>query len=854
VIDADYFEQMGVGTQSKRPDDWFADEEPPEATAPSDEMSWLHEISDVTGEAAPEAESVPDVDVDSFLSSFDAEQIQLPSTDELNLATNAELDQLFSTETAASIEKSKPRKPKTKPELTPDAPEWLAGAAPVVSEESAAALVRKRKDKPLEDLPNRLQSLHERGLEVPGSVSETPVAGPMANLLPGVSDILPALEIEPAAPLKVGETALSDQQRERARLLKALVGLGGMARVAEQGAAAEEFEWAKDEAEQVALPAAKAAARRRTGFRVDRLLIALLLALGVIAPFALKGLRLGDLPPRAFAVGSRQQAAFDLVNNLKPGGKVLVGIEYGPTAAAELDSAADALLRHIWLRGGYPVLIGENPVGLLHAGNVAQAINDDDAFLAQLGRANRPFTPNQDYYVIRYLTGSAVGLRALGQDPTSVLRTDVHGDDTNLRINALSDFALVVVVGESAEDVRAWAEQIVPLTGAPLVVATGYVAAPLSEPYIAARASSSGMLVGYRDAYTYGKMLNVMLYGEEIEPTKPPTEVPTQLPTNAGGTPVEATLPAGQASATPALAATKPPTFTPTFTATPTATSTSTPTPTSTPTDTPTNTPTPTDTLTPTPTPLPVAVVQSTQAINVRSGAGRTFPPVGVLRPREQVIVLGQSDDGKWLNVQLPDGRSGWVSADLLQILPPQPQGGPVSTEEPTPTAEGSSRRIDIRMLGRPRLLRPHNQGDATATPNVFDMTQQSMQQTLTAIAPSSINGTLTQAAPEVSLTLTSAVVSDEQNFRATQSSLQLTLTAVVVTPGAQITAQSTVAAPAAASSSSTAGVTTTARPVVTPYRDERWYAMTMGVIIAVVVIAGGNLFNILRRLFRRGR
>jgi type VI secretion system secreted protein VgrG len=35
-------------------------------------------------------------------------------------------------------------------------------------------------------------------------------------------------------------------------------------------------------------------------------------------------------------------------------------------------------------------------------------------------------------------------------------------------------------------------------------------------------------------------------------------------------------------------------------------------------------------------------------------------------------------------------------------------------------------------------------------------------------------------------------------------------------------------------------------------YRDERWYSYTIGIIVAAVVIAFGNLFNILRFLFRR--
>jgi hypothetical protein len=37
-------------------------------------------------------------------------------------------------------------------------------------------------------------------------------------------------------------------------------------------------------------------------------------------------------------------------------------------------------------------------------------------------------------------------------------------------------------------------------------------------------------------------------------------------------------------------------------------------------------------------------------------------------------------------------------------------------------------------------------------------------------------------------------------------------------------------------------------------YRDERWYATTLGIIAAIVVIAAGNLINIVRAFRRRGR
>ena len=37
-------------------------------------------------------------------------------------------------------------------------------------------------------------------------------------------------------------------------------------------------------------------------------------------------------------------------------------------------------------------------------------------------------------------------------------------------------------------------------------------------------------------------------------------------------------------------------------------------------------------------------------------------------------------------------------------------------------------------------------------------------------------------------------------------------------------------------------------------YRDARWYGMTLGIVAAVVIIAFGNLINIVRFLRKRRR
>jgi hypothetical protein len=48
--------------------------------------------------------------------------------------------------------------------------------------------------------------------------------------------------------------------------------------------------------------------------------------------------------------------------------------------------------------------------------------------------------------------------------------------------------------------------------------------------------------------------------------------------------------------------------------------------------------------------------------------------------------------------------------------------------------------------------------------------------------------------------------------------------------------------------------ITITLPPHSPDYRDERWYAMTLGIIVSASVISFGAVFNIIRSILRRRR
>jgi hypothetical protein len=162
-----------------------------------------------------------------------------------------------------------------------------------------------------------------------------------------------------------------------------------------------------------------------------------------------------------------------------------------------------------------------------------------------------------------------------------------------------------------------------------------------------------------------------------------------------------------QQSALPATATLAPiVSMTPRFTATPLASRTPLPTFTLTPSDTPIP-PTPSDTPTPTEIPPIIGIVASINTVNVREGPGVSFAAFEAVRPGSRLVVLGQNAEGNWLNVELDDGREGWIATSLVRL---QDTPTPVPTMTPSPD-------LTALALGTPLPTAILGGGTVTPTP-----------------------------------------------------------------------------------------------------------------------------------------
>jgi len=587
-----------------------------------------------------------DIDLDAFLDSIDDGETDLVVAAPTNLDNIFENDFLALDENAPIQENA---------EIPEDAPEWLRQLSEKDDANTAAALVRQQDDRPVEELSDRLMVLRQKGLDIGTTepVSETDAKEADSAIDSVLPDVAEHLDI-PKMPTSGTDTTLNtetevDLNRKQQRQLALLESLIGSTMPTNQPQ-----------------PRRRLRLRRLSvpqGIPAFRWLMVSLLILGILIPFV-ADVNIGTPPPNRFSVGTTEYEAFFRVETLRPDNLVLVAVEYSATSAGELDELTRALIAHIMQKGARPVIVSSDVIGLSRAENIAETLTSVSV-------------RNRAYYPIRYITGGTIGLREISTTPNRIFSVDTHGQPTGLRINSLDDFALGIIIAENVESMRGWMEQIAPLTEMNWIVATGQSAAPLVQTYTDSVESVGGLLVGYEDAFTYGAFISPSAQtvpttdndSEAVPVQSTPIPQPTEIPNEPSSEPTEDTSIAQPTEELPVESENEP-TVEPTIEISTDDTSVESteiiPEPTvDTPTETPEVEAPAQDAF------VRVGTVNSTGAINIRSGAGTTFNAIGALQGGTQVPIIDEAvaDDGVlWYQIELPDGSTGWVANFLLIV------------------------------------------------------------------------------------------------------------------------------------------------------------------------------------------
>lgn len=382
------------------------------------------------------------------------------------------------------------------PQLQPD---WIADLRPDVPVNiKAGNLEFEMEQTKIADMPEALRALRERSAALSAlsqaeqAQQASPASGPLAGIVGGlgVTEIAEDLEsdFQVGAALRVAES-----QRRQIEFLESALSV--VRREAD----------ARREGEVVIPEAIKVRTRARP--KPDRIVVSLILLALLIAPFITDGLHLEAFEaPGSDRLLVDQRAVHEAVDTLEAGDYVLISFDYGPTASRELNPLAEAVIRDIIKQGGIPLLTGISPLGVLNSRSVINDLAQDETLLTALNREDA-LQPREDYVALNYIPGEAVGIRSLTRNElagAALFEVDSEGEETGLDIGELhdEDVAFIIVIGETLDDARRWAEQLNDDDIQKYLLTTA-AAEPLIQVYVDDDLAYQGYLAGYRDTYSY---------------------------------------------------------------------------------------------------------------------------------------------------------------------------------------------------------------------------------------------------------------------------------------------------------------------------------------------------------------
>ena len=190
-----------------------------------------------------------------------------------------------------------------------------------------------------------------------------------------------------------------------------------------------------------------------------RALFYLLVLAAAILPLLFPGLGADWVQPRPTV-----RALADTVAALPTGAPVLLVWGYDAGYGGEMDPLARALLRHLAQRQARIDLVALSPASLGQARLTVAGLRADAGAIAVQG----------------YVPVSEAGWRLLANGAAAAL-----GATEPVESVAIADYALVLILGDSAATVRGWIEQVAPYTGvSPYALVTAR-SEPALWPYLA---------------------------------------------------------------------------------------------------------------------------------------------------------------------------------------------------------------------------------------------------------------------------------------------------------------------------------------------------------------------------------
>ena len=197
------------------------------------------------------------------------------------------------------------------------------------------------------------------------------------------------------------------------------------------------------------------------------------------------------------------QTAYDAMDDLEYGSKVLVSFEYGPSTKPEIHPMTYAVLRHLFKNGHKVYITCLWPDGQFMAEEAIEEISEQEFNL----------TYGKDYVLLGFRPGNEAVVKGIVSNIRKLYSTDARGTLTDKipmmeGINQLADFDFIFTASAGYPGTVEWVQYGADPTGVPM--STGVTSIQVNEvmPYVQS-GQVKGILAGMPGAAEYEKLVGV---------------------------------------------------------------------------------------------------------------------------------------------------------------------------------------------------------------------------------------------------------------------------------------------------------------------------------------------------------
>ena len=197
------------------------------------------------------------------------------------------------------------------------------------------------------------------------------------------------------------------------------------------------------------------------------------------------------------------QTAYDAMDDLEYGSKVLVSFEYGPSTKPEIHPMTYAVLRHLFKNGHKVYITCLWPDGQFMAEEAIEEIAEQEFNL----------TYGKDYVLLGFRPGNEAVVKGIVSNIRKLYSTDARGTLTDKipmmeGINQLADFDFIFTASAGYPGTVEWVQYGADPTGVPM--STGVTSIQVNEvmPYVQS-GQVKGILAGMPGAAEYEKLVGV---------------------------------------------------------------------------------------------------------------------------------------------------------------------------------------------------------------------------------------------------------------------------------------------------------------------------------------------------------